>query len=186
MITLKKGNLLDSSAQTLVNTVNCVGIMGKGIALEFKRAYPRMYDDYVQRCNRREVKPGIPYRYREDSGPQIINFPTKNHWRSRSRVAFIEEGLEVLSANYEIWEIESIAIPPLGCGNGGLDWEEIGPLIYRHASKMGVPVEIYLPPEVANDDTELQRISISDTGEQQTQLPLDFGGLTTVGSRRSA
>lgn len=140
------GNIFNSEAQTLVNTVNCVGIMGKGIAAEFKKQFPEMYKDYVNRCKEKEVQPGVPYLY--NSGlfpPKIINFPTKHHWRAASRIEDIEKGLEILSKEYKKWNIKSIAIPPLGCGNGQLLWESIGPLIYKYASKLDIPVEIYAP-----------------------------------------
>ncbi len=139
------GDILQSKAQTLINTVNCVGIMGKGIALEFKKRFPKMFEDYAARCERKEVKPGVPYLYRTLFPPQIINFPTKDHWKSVSRIADIERGLELLSSQYKEWGITSLAIPPLGCGNGQLEWKAVGPLIYRYASQMDIPVELYAP-----------------------------------------
>jgi uncharacterized protein YwgA/O-acetyl-ADP-ribose deacetylase (regulator of RNase III) len=138
-------DVLQSSAQTLINTVNCVGIMGKGIALEFKNRFPEMFEDYVKRCARREVKPGIPYLYKGLFPPQIINFPTKDHWKSVSRISDIERGLQHLVSHYREWEVTSLAIPPLGCGNGQLEWKTVGPLIYRFASRMDIPVEMYAP-----------------------------------------
>src|ERR1043166_8630515 len=139
------GDILQSKAQTLINTVNCVGIMGKGIALEFKSHFPKMFEDYVQRCDRREVKLGVPYLYRTLIPPQIINFPTKDHWKSVSRIADIERGLQYLLTRYKEWGVKSLAIPPLGCGNGQLEWKAVGPLIYRYASQMDIPVELYAP-----------------------------------------
>ncbi len=88
-------DILQSNAQTLINTVNCVGIMGKGIALEFKNRFPEMFEDYVRRCQRKEVKPGVPYLFKRLSPPNIINFPTKDHWKSVSRIDDIERGLEI-------------------------------------------------------------------------------------------
>lgn len=90
------GDILRSKAQTLINTVNCVGIMGKGIALEFKKRFPEMFDDYAQRCERKEVKPGVPYLYKTLLPPQIVNFPTKDHWKSVSQITDIERGLQRL------------------------------------------------------------------------------------------
>jgi len=140
------GNILESGTQTLVNTVNCVGIMGKGIAAEFKKHFPEMFKDYVARCKRREVKVGVPYLFRTGmSSPQIINFPTKTHWRAASRIEDIEKGLIILSSKYKEWGVKSIAIPPLGCGNGQLLWESVGPLIYKYVSKWDIPIEIYAP-----------------------------------------
>ena len=139
------GDILQSEAQTLINTVNCVGVMGKGIALEFKNRFPEMHEDYVRRCNRGEVEPGVPYLYRGLLQPQIINFPTKDHWKSMSKLDDIEHGLEHLVAHYEEWGVKSLAIPPLGCGNGQLEWRAVGPLIYRFAKQMTVPVQMYAP-----------------------------------------
>lgn len=139
------GDILQSKVQSLINTVNCVGIMGKGIALEFRKRFPEMYQDYVERCERKEVKPGVPYLYKTLLPPQIINFPTKDHWKSVSRISDIERGLEILVKQYREWGITSLAIPPLGCGNGQLEWKAVGPLIYRYASQMAIPVELYAP-----------------------------------------
>ncbi|MBI4556712.1 MAG: macro domain-containing protein [Candidatus Hydrogenedentes bacterium] len=139
------GDLLHSKAQTLVNTVNCVGVMGKGIALEFKKRFPDMFEDYARRCERGEVRPGVPYLYRSVFPPQIVNFPTKDHWKSVSRIEDIERGLQVLVDRVRQWEIASIAVPPLGCGNGQLEWRDVGPLMYRYLSTMNIPVELYAP-----------------------------------------
>jgi O-acetyl-ADP-ribose deacetylase (regulator of RNase III)/uncharacterized protein YwgA len=139
------GDILQSNAQTLINTVNCVGIMGKGIALEFKNRFPDMFADYIKRCERGEVKPGVPYLYRALYPPQIVNFPTKDHWKSFSRIADVGRGLEYLLAHYKEWGITSLAIPPLGCGNGQLEWRIVGPLIYSYAKLMDIPVQMYAP-----------------------------------------
>lgn len=139
------GNLFESRAQTLVNTVNCVGVMGKGVAEQFKRRYPAMFDDYQSRTDRNAVRLGEPYLYRDSSGLQIVNFPTKDHWRSPSRIADIERGLDYLATHAAKWQIVSIALPPLGCGNGGLEWSEVGPLIYSKLHGLPVDVEVYAP-----------------------------------------
>ncbi len=139
------GDMFQSKAQTLINTVNCVGVMGKGIALEFKKHFPDMFKDYVRRCERHEVKPGVPYLYKSLFPPQIINFPTKDHWKSISRIEDVEHGLKVLLAKYKEWGVTSLAIPPLGCGNGQLEWKTVGPLIYKYAKQMTIPVEMYAP-----------------------------------------
>jgi uncharacterized protein YwgA/O-acetyl-ADP-ribose deacetylase (regulator of RNase III) len=119
--------------------------MGKGIALEFKNRFPDMHEDYVRRCDRGEIKPGIPYLYKTLFPPQIINFPTKDHWKSISRVTDIERGLKYLLEHYQAWGVTSLAIPPLGCGNGQLEWRVVGPLIYRFAKDIAIPVEMYAP-----------------------------------------
>jgi uncharacterized protein YwgA/O-acetyl-ADP-ribose deacetylase (regulator of RNase III) len=143
-VSIRAGDLLASRAQTLVNTVNCVGIMGKGIALAFKRRYPDMYQDYVRRCDRGEVQLGRPYPYQADDH-LIVNFPTKKHWRAVSRLEDIVKGLEYLTLHYREWGITSIAVPPLGCGNGQLEWDVVGPTLYRHLSQLDIPVELYAP-----------------------------------------
>jgi uncharacterized protein YwgA/O-acetyl-ADP-ribose deacetylase (regulator of RNase III) len=154
------GDIFNSKAQTLINTVNCVGIMGKGIAAEFKKCFPEMYKDYVARCKREEVQPGIPYLYNSGMfSPQVVNFPTKYHWRAASRIEDIEKGLQILSKKYKEWNIKSIAIPPLGCGNGQLLWESVGPLIYKYTSKWDIPVEMYAPYGTPNDQLKIDFLS---------------------------
>ncbi len=133
MIKLTSGNLLKSNAQALVNTVNCDGYMGKGIALQFKQAFPNNYKAYHNACKRgEEVVPGKMFVFEEqtESGSKIIiNFPTKRHWRSKSRLEDIKLGLGSLLSVIKEYKIQSIAIPPLGCGLGGLKWEVVKPLI---------------------------------------------------------
>lgn len=139
------GNLLESKAQTLVNTVNCVGVMGKGIALEFKNRFPEMFKDYHLRCQRGELRLGQPYLYRSLVPPWVLNFPTKDHWRSVSNLDDIVRGLEYLVEHYKDWGIASLAVPPLGCGQGQLEWRVVGPTLFRYLSRLDVPVEIYAP-----------------------------------------
>lgn len=148
------GDLLASQRQTLVNTVNTVGVMGKGIALAFKKRYPRMFDDYVQRCKRGEVSLGRPYLFRE-ADHLIVNFPTKSHWRSVSRLEDIVRGLEYLEAHYKEWGITSLAVPPLGCGNGQLEWEVVGPTLLRHLERFDIPVDLYAPAGASTDRAQL-------------------------------
>jgi O-acetyl-ADP-ribose deacetylase (regulator of RNase III)/uncharacterized protein YwgA len=139
------GDLFASNAQTLVNTVNCVGIMGKGVALEFKKRYPAIFEDYARRCELKRVRLGEPYVFEDASGRKIVNFPTKDHWRSPSRLVDIESGLDFFIKNYQQWGITSIAFPPLGCGNGGLEWADVGPLIYAKLHALPIEVEVYAP-----------------------------------------
>lgn len=145
MVRIRTGNLFDSSAQTWVNTVNCVGVMGAGIALEFKKRFPEMFEDYVERCRKGEVKLGRPYLYRRLLPPWILNFPTKDHWRSVSKLSDIVQGLEYLEQHYQEWGITSLAVPPLGCGQGQLEWSVVGRTLYRHLSRLTIPVELYAP-----------------------------------------
>lgn len=134
MIRLKTGNLLTEKTEALVNTVNCVGVMGKGIALQFKKAYPENFKAYKKLCDAAQLHPGQMFVY--DSGillaPRyIINFPTKRHWRSPSKLEDIEIGLTAFIEEITQRSIKSVAIPPLGCGNGGLDWNVVKPLIVK-------------------------------------------------------
>jgi O-acetyl-ADP-ribose deacetylase (regulator of RNase III)/uncharacterized protein YwgA len=145
MLQVRIGNVLESSAQTLVNTVNCVGIMGKGIALDFKKRFPDMFKDYAARCTRGEVRLGEPYVFKTLLPPWILNFPTKKDWRSVSRESDIVAGLEYLEKHYREWGIESLAVPPLGCGNGGLEWSSVGPILFNHLSRLDIPVELFAP-----------------------------------------
>lgn len=139
------GNILESKAQTLVNTVNCVGVMGKGIALEFKKRFPDMFDDYTAQYKRDELRPGVPYLYKTLFPPQIINFPTKNHWRAASRIEDIERGVRIIAEKCREWDVSSLAVPPLGCGNGQLLWTSVGPLIFRYLKNLQISVELYAP-----------------------------------------
>jgi len=119
--------------------------MGKGIALEFRKKFPEMFKDYEMRCKRREVRLGEPYLYKNLIPPWILNFPTKDHWRSVSRIEDIIRGLEYLIHHYKEWGITSIAFPPLGCGHGQLEWRIVGPTLYRYLRKLDIPIELYAP-----------------------------------------
>lgn len=154
MVKALKGDIFKSRAQTLVNTVNCVGVMGKGIALGFKQRFPEMYEDYIRRCNAREVQLGKPYLYKRATAPHILNFTTKDHWRSVANLDSIVKGLEYLRRHYRDWGITSMAIPPLGCGEGQLEWRVVGPTLYRHLSLLDISVELYAP--FGTPDEELQ------------------------------
>jgi O-acetyl-ADP-ribose deacetylase (regulator of RNase III) len=134
MIDLVTGNLLAAEAEALVNTVNCVGFMGKGIALQFKQAYPENFRFYSKACRLGEVEPGrmLVFETGRLVNPMfIINFPTKRHWRGKSRLSDIEAGLKSLVGEVRSRGIRSVAVPPLGCGLGGLDWMEVWPMIER-------------------------------------------------------
>jgi O-acetyl-ADP-ribose deacetylase (regulator of RNase III) len=155
MIEFKQGNLLEENAEALVNTVNCVGVMGKGIALQFKQAFPENFRQYEKACRASEVQPGRMFTVPTGSlfyPRYIINFPTKRHWRGKSKIEDIKSGLKALIAEVQQLGISSIAIPPLGCGNGGLDWAEVKPLIESTFAELPeVKVVIFDPagaPEV--------------------------------------
>jgi O-acetyl-ADP-ribose deacetylase (regulator of RNase III)/uncharacterized protein YwgA len=152
MVTTVQGDLFDSQAQTLVNTVNCVGVMGKGVAVEFRKRFPDMYEDYVQRCEAGKLMLGRPYLFRRVVPPWILNFPTKGHWRAVSRLGDIVKGLDYLEQHYREWGITSLAVPPLGSGQGQLEWRVVGPTLYRHLSHLDIPVELYTPYGASEDE----------------------------------
>jgi O-acetyl-ADP-ribose deacetylase (regulator of RNase III)/uncharacterized protein YwgA len=169
MVKVLVGDLFESKAQTLVNTVNCIGVMGKGIALEFKKRFPAMFEDYLVRCKRREVRLGEPYLFIREGLPWILNFPTKYHWRALAKLEDITSGLDYLAAHYNVWGITSLAVPPLGAGLGQLEWRIIGPVLYSHLNKIDVPVELYAPYNTPADELQLDYLrSASHLG----QLPL--------------
>lgn len=139
MVKLTRGNVLKADVEALVNTVNCVGHMGKGIALQFKKAHPKNFEAYRKACDAEQVTPGRMFVFETGSmlNPKyIINFPTKRHWRGRSRMEDIDSGLNALIEEIEKRGIGSVAIPPLGCGLGGLDWNEVRPRIEQAFSAL--------------------------------------------------
>lgn len=165
---MKTGDLLASKMQTLVNTVNCVGVMGKGIAFAFKQRYPDMFEDYKTRCAKKQVKLGEPYLYRISENRYIVNFPTKAHWKNNSQLHDIERGLQYLAKHIREWGITSMAIPPLGCGNGRLNWEEVRPLINKYLIPLRIPLEIYEPFQ----NPTIKKRKTSDTNNPQPQKSL--------------
>ncbi|WP_297417304.1 macro domain-containing protein [Clostridium sp.] len=143
MIRYTTGDLLKSSAEALVNTVNCEGYMGKGIAYQFKLQYPQNNTDYIKACKNGSLTVGKLHFFKED-GKIIINFPTKNKWRANSKIEYIEDGLDELVKLIQLLNIKSIAIPPLGSGNGGLIWAEVKTLIEHKLLEISNFVEIYI------------------------------------------
>jgi len=132
MIEYQHGDLLTSDAEAVVNTVNCVGVMGKGLALQVKQTYPAVFRSYAAACRRGAVQPGrvLTVPTGSDGNPRyIINFPTKRHWRDHSELADIESGLVALVAEVERFGLRSVAVPALGCGSGGLEWVVVRPLV---------------------------------------------------------
>jgi O-acetyl-ADP-ribose deacetylase (regulator of RNase III) len=149
MIELMQGNLLEAKAEALVNTVNCVGIMGKGIALQFKQAFPENFKAYAQACRKGEVRPGKMFVFetgRIYNPRYLINFPTKRHWKGKAKIQDVRAGLQALVQEIKRLGIKSIAVPPLGCGNGGLEWSAIRPLIEQALSEVPeVKVTLFEP-----------------------------------------
>lgn len=132
MIEPQSGDLLKADVEALVNAVNCVGVMGKGIALQFRQTFPANYAQYKQACSEGKIRPGVMFTVvtgQSDNPLYIINFPTKRHWKDKSRLEDIKAGLPALIAEVKRLDLQSIAVPPLGCGLGGLDWAEVRLLI---------------------------------------------------------
>ena len=154
MLQVLKGNLFASNCQTLVNTVNCVGVMGAGIALEFKRRYPAMYDRYVHYCREERIAIGKLWLYkpRNDERQWVLNFPTKTHWKFPSKMSYLSAGLENFVATHHARGIESIAFPVLGSGHGGISEEVALELMTKYLENTPIDVEIYRYDESAEDD----------------------------------
>ncbi len=152
----KTGNILSEDAEALVNSVNCVGVMGRGIALQFKKAYKENFDAYAAACKRDDVRPGSMFVFetRRLTNPRfIINFPTKRHWRGKSRMEDLDTGLVALAEEIRSRGIKSIAIPPLGCGLGGLDWEDVRPRIESMLERFeNLHAVVFEPSEVSAED----------------------------------
>lgn len=149
MIRFTNGNLLDANVDALVNAVNTVGVMGKGIALMFNERFPENYRVYAAACKAGEVETGRMFvqPVSQPDGPRwIINFPTKQHWRHPSKLEWVREGMAALREVIREKQIRSIALPPLGCGNGGLDWEVVRPLIEEALGDLkDVEIVVYEP-----------------------------------------
>lgn len=144
-----EGDLLRDDAEALVNPVNCVGVMGKGLALAFRRAWPAHFDAYQAACRAGQVRPGVLLFHDRgvDGSPRyLVCFPTKRHWREASRLEDIEAGLKALADEVVAREIRSIALPALGCGLGGLSWPDVRARIEGELSRLsGVEVRVYAP-----------------------------------------
>ena len=151
MIKLTRGDILRADAEALVNPVNCVGVMGRGLALQIKHAFPENFRVYHAACKRGEVQPGsmLVVETGQRTNPRyVVNFPTKRHWRANSLLADIDAGLVALVAEVKSRDMRSIAVPPLGCGLGGLDWRDVRPRIERaFAALPNVRVSLFEPAE---------------------------------------
>ena len=151
MIQYKKGDLLSADTQALVNTVNTVGVMGKGIALQFKENFPSNNHEYIKACKNKELEIGKLLVVKDKNLEKeriIINFPTKKDWKHKSKIEYIDAGLKELVNAIREYDIKSIAIPPLGCGNGGLDWEDVKPLMEKYLAPLtDVEITIFTPNE---------------------------------------
>lgn len=149
---IKDGNIFDSNCDAIVNPVNCVGVMGAGLAKQFKEKYPHMFWEYKQRCESGGMSPSMssfhktyPEHYELGNPKYIVNFATKNHWKDKSKLQYIDNGMAFLAGILrERIELKSIAFPKLGCGLGGLDWEDVKPIMERRLKFLDLEVEIYV------------------------------------------
>ncbi|GHT13665.1 Appr-1-p processing protein [Bacteroidia bacterium] len=165
MIHYIKGNILESDAQALVNTVNTVGVMGKGIALQFKKAFPNNFRAYQVACEQKEISVGKLFVTKDsnlNSGEKIIiNFPTKKDWRKPSEYSFIEDGLDDFLKTIEKYQIKSVAIPPLGAGNGGLEWEKIKHIINKKLGSVDMDILVYEPNQEIKEHLKTERVKLT-------------------------
>ncbi len=164
MIEYKKGDILREDVEALVNTVNCVGTMGRGLALQFKNAFPENFKSYVAACEHNEVQLGrmLIFKTGRLTNPKyIINFPTKRHWRGKSRIEDIDAGLVALVKEIRSRNIHSIAIPPLGSGLGGLEWSSVRPLIEKSLRGLDNVRVVIFEPAATSGDTRLNHSNIT-------------------------
>lgn len=172
MILYVEGDIFASPAEVLTNTVNTVGAMGKGVALTFRKIYPEMYEEYRKLCESGELTIGKLHVYRTPH-KTILNFPTKKHWRNPSKPEYIEAGLKRLLINYDRLQFSSIAMPPLGCGNGGLDFEsQVKPLLEKYLSNLPIPVFVY--PDRSSEDFVPEHEETWDMEQWLRESPRDL------------
>jgi O-acetyl-ADP-ribose deacetylase (regulator of RNase III) len=164
MLKFKTGNLFSEDVEALVNTVNCVGIMGRGVALQFKKRFPENYKQYYKACEIGKVKPGKMFVYSTDTlvyPKYIINFPTKRHWKGKSKIEDIELGLDDLARVILEKEISSIALPPLGAGLGGLDWKRVKAIIVEKLNKLDeTEILVFEPSELNSSEKNVRNKEI--------------------------
>lgn len=175
MITYTTGDMFEADVYCLVNTVNCEGHMGRGIAYQFKLKYPKNNEAYVKACEDGELRIGKLHSF-EENGKLIVNFPTKNRWREKSNLSYIETGLDLLVALIKEKSIDSIAIPPLGCGNGGLVWEEVKRFIESKLSSLGndCNIIVYEPSVITPTMTKtVPKLTLSSLILLQTKMHLN-------------
>lgn len=165
MISFIEGNLLESKAQALVNTVNLEGVMGKGIALQFKNQFPNNFKAYKKACNTKVIAIGKSFVFEEttllNGRKLIINFPTKTTWRKPSEYSYIEEGLKDLVKIIETYKIQSIAVPPLGAGNGGLNWSKVRSLIELYLKDVDCEVLVYQPNVIIAEKLKEEKVGLT-------------------------
>ena len=166
MIQYTRGNILESDAEALVNTVNTIGVMGKGIALQFKKAFPNNFKAYKDACKQKEINIGKLFVTKDSNlslGEKIIiNFPTKKDWRKPSEYSYIEKGLNNLIQIIEKHNINSLALPPLGAGNGGLKWEKVKKILETKLSHLNIDIYIYEPTPTIKEFLKTERVKLTE------------------------
>lgn len=175
VISYIKGDIFNSPAQVLVNTVNTVGVMGKGIALEFKNRYPEMFKVYQKECDENNFDIGNLLLWKKED-KWVLLFPTKKHWRSKSEIYYIEKGLDKFVQTYEVLGIESIAFPRLGCGNGGLEWNVVQPIMEKHLKNLPIRIYIYVD-NYKNTIPEFKQISEMEKWIRENPKSIGFNML---------
>lgn len=173
-----KGDIFEADTQTIVNTVNCVGVMGKGLALEFKKRYPKMYEEYRKEYEKGRLDIGRLHLYKDNSNHWILNFPTKKHWRQKSRLEYIRKGLETFAEKYRDWGIKSIAFPQLGCQLGGLNWKDVKPIMEHYLKNLpdlSAVIYTFKPKkkehmERRKGQTRRKRMRVLQSKDKQTEL----------------
>lgn len=178
------GNIFTTTCQTLVNTVNCVGVMGAGIALEFRYRYPDMFEKYKELCEKKEMKIGKLWIYNvPNKNTKVLNFPTKNHWKYPSKIEYLEKGLQKFVDTYKERKITSIAFPLLGAQNGGIEPEVSKAIMEKYLSQCDIDVEIYEYDESSKDDL-IEKFNDSfkyyDLGELEKLFKLNSSELLEI------
>ncbi|MCR5701087.1 MAG: macro domain-containing protein [Lachnospiraceae bacterium] len=161
MIKYTTGNIFNSDADCIFNTVNCEGYMGKGIAYQFKQRFPENNKNYERICKEGELRPGVILPFVEN-GKMIINFPTKDKWRNPSRIQYVIDGLDSFVSLLPDLNIKKVAIPPLGCGNGGLRWNEVKPIIERKLMDCDIEIEVFEPYAIKVNTTLGEQMTVYD------------------------
>lgn len=169
MITFTNGDMFSINANCLVNTVNCVGIMGAGVALAFKQRFPIMFEDYKKACDLGEIKPGKLHIW-ENSETIIINFPTKRHWRNKSRYEDIKLGLDALRVFLNSRPNLKVALPALGCGHGGLDWQIVSAMIEKELSEVNAEIQVFNPQDTHNLNTVMKSPKNADNNKENAKM----------------
>lgn len=160
MIHYIEGTVFNTPAKTIVNTVNCKGVMGAGLALEFKLRYPLMYEDYVTKCNENKLRIGRPSLFQINDNLWVLNFPTKNHWKDPSKLQYIEEGLAYFRENYNRVDMKAAAFPKLGTSNGGLDWKDVQILMEKYLGDIDIDIYICLDKKENPEGIEEKMVTL--------------------------